>query len=649
MTRIHHLEHRAGVSRLGVSSRAGAAATVRWPLAGYRMEAARGFVWAATLLAVAHGQQGPDSVAIRVDTVEKLARGDVVPWDDTWTTFTVTAVLPQSAANVYEIFGTAEHPLTFPPAWQNAGWQADIGGVLTEFNQWLNPPTVAGNVVPRAQMCSMCGCACGHDSWLTVGIVEGDANQELQASGITFPPDWVSSGWFLNPGTLAGNGIEAPSGSVAWSDPVRAPGNSAAQHGGVTLAQITVPTGSEWSILLNMRGLTAVGTTWELYGVEITQAGSPVIPLPVEPVPEPEPVPWTLEPPPPGPSPVASGGSYIAPSAGSLAQDKAALLAMKSESGNSNPSSWTASTDPCSAANWNVQNSAEWYGLLCDTVDGRIVTASIGWNSLTRDVDVSAFAEVYGLYYLSAMGNSVLGGDIAALSSLTRLRWLDLRDTSVYGLVSSLASAPHLGESWARFEGWPSHGASATLNDGALFLKGTAVYGDVSALQALPGLGSTWRPDAGSDYTFTGTYTSCASYSSCSSPLTLREGAAGIAGIDACACCSSSTSWLFRDLSTGSCSLLDEPPPPPPAPPAPAGECESNCIYGRAGTCPGWHGWGSCVVDSLAGSGIDGPVHGGVATDGQLSGHARVGYQVDGASCTQSRTCSHNDAVQKQE
>ena len=330
------------------------------------------------------------TITLRVDSVAKLARGDVAPWDDSWTTFALTAVLPPSAANLYEIFGTDEHPLSFPPAWQAfAPWAQDVGGALTAANTWTNPPTVGGLVLPRDQMCSACGCACGYDSWLTVGIIEGDATHQLQATGIDFTPNFVDRGWFLNEQTLAGHGIDAPSGSVAWGDPARAPGNSDAQHGGVQIAQMTVPTGSQWSVLVNLRGLTAEGTTWEVHGVEITEDGSPVVPIP-GPAPEPEPEP---------------------------------------------------------------------------------------------ELGAPAFAR---------------------------------------------------------------------------------------------------------------------------------------------------------------------PPPPPPRPtPPPPGQCESSCIYGRS--CSGWSHWSQCFEDANAGTAVDGPTHGGVAADGLPSGHARVGYQVAGASCTQSRTCRRNGAVQKQD
>jgi len=87
----------------------------------------------------------------------------------------------------------------------------------------------------------------------------------------------------------------------------------------------------------------------------------------------------------------------------------------------------------------------------------------------------------------------------------------------------------------------------------------------------------------------------------------------------------------------------------PPHPLPPAGQCEDNCIYGRS--CPGWSSWGTCVVDPTAGTAVDGPLHGGTAPDGMPSGHARVGYQVEGAACTQSRTCRRSEpqAIQKQD
>ena len=222
-------------------------------------------------------------LTLRVDAVDKVATGDVCPWDPSWTTLALTVVLPDSAASLHTLYGTEAAPLSFPQAWQAfAPWQADVGGATT----------ADGGVLPRESWCAVCGCACGYDSWLTIGITTGDGDDQLQSSGIDFAPQWDNglpqAGWAQNPTTLQGRGISSAAGEVRWRVLSDAPGNDASQHGGVQVAQITVPTSSEWEAVVNMRGLTAGGEIWEVTDARFVQSGEPVTPTPLPPEPEPE-------------------------------------------------------------------------------------------------------------------------------------------------------------------------------------------------------------------------------------------------------------------------------------------------------------------------------------------------------------------------
>lgn len=223
-------------------------------------------------------------LTLRVDAVDKVATGDVCPWDPSWTTLALTVVLPAGAASLHTLYGTEAAPLSLPPAWQAfAPWQADVGGATT----------ADGGVLPRESWCAVCGCACGYDSWLTIGITTGDGDDQLQSSGIDFAPQWdrgqPQAGWAQNPTTLQGRGISSAAGEVRWRVLSDAPGNDDAQHGGVQVAQITVPTGSEWEAVFNLRGLTAGGEIWEVTDARFAQSGEPVTPTPLPPEPEPEP------------------------------------------------------------------------------------------------------------------------------------------------------------------------------------------------------------------------------------------------------------------------------------------------------------------------------------------------------------------------
>ena len=262
-----------------------------------------------------------------------------------------------------------------------------------------------------------------------------------------------------------------------------------------------------------------------------------------EPEPEPEPEPAPAPPPPTSP--------------GSGATDKAALLAAKTDS--NDLVGWVADSEPCEGG---------WDDVQCHnaTSSGRVVSVIIGSGALTSTVDVAAFASLPALMRLSLQGNSVVEGDISSLASLVDLRWLDVRQTSVYGLISSLTSLRHIGECWAPFDDWPAVPDSpcalpfAEL-EGALLLAETNVYGTVNVLQALPGLGTSWN------YKRTGAFTPCwneerGDYSCDTEPeMAPLRGGWTIAGRDDCACCSGSSAC--RDYATGACTVMETCPPLP--------------------------------------------------------------------------------------
>jgi hypothetical protein len=259
-----------------------------------------------------------------------------------------------------------------------------------------------------------------------------------------------------------------------------------------------------------------------------------------EPEPEPEPEPSPAPPPP--------------TSAGSPATDKAALLATKTDS--NSLVGWTADSEPYDGG---------WEGVKCHSASssGRVVFVSIGSGALTSAVDVAGFVDLHALMHLSLLGNSRVHGNIACLSSMVELRYLNLRQTSVHGIASSLSPLIHLGECWAPFEGWeyadendcaqrPSFG----LHGGGLFLAETGIYGDVTVLQALPHLGSDWNIH------LVGSYTSCSGYSGFFTQcldMQLVADSRNVAGRDACVCCGSLQSFdqRCRDYSTGMCTVMD--------------------------------------------------------------------------------------------
>ena len=107
-------------------------------------------------------------------------------------TYTFTARPKGTASNIYTIFGSLTSDMVVPPAYQEAApFGANTGGVAAAF----------AAVVPTAAF----------DSWLTVGVTDGDAAGALSSIGI----DWSS--WTET------SGISTNDGAVFWMSPDRAP------------------------------------------------------------------------------------------------------------------------------------------------------------------------------------------------------------------------------------------------------------------------------------------------------------------------------------------------------------------------------------------------------------------------------------------
>merc|ERR550514_1749422 len=97
--------------------------------------------------------------------------------DVAWTTYQLGLTLSGSANNLFAIYGDAVSPMVLPPAYQDTAG-ADIGGVSSDMvsssGRWVNGAFIAGTAA--------------FDSWLTVGIADGDSGGWLNSVGI----DWQS-------------------------------------------------------------------------------------------------------------------------------------------------------------------------------------------------------------------------------------------------------------------------------------------------------------------------------------------------------------------------------------------------------------------------------------------------------------------------
>ena len=143
--------------------------------------------------------------------------------------------LTGAASNVYAIYGTASSPMTIPPAFQAAApFGVNTGSVNPAF--WA--------VSRDAQF----------DSWLTVGVTDGDVTGAISSIGINFDA-WTE--W---------NSLEANNGAVFWITP--ADGPTAGRQ--ITVAQITVSAGSSGTASMGIQGRSVSGADWQSDNIQFS-------------------------------------------------------------------------------------------------------------------------------------------------------------------------------------------------------------------------------------------------------------------------------------------------------------------------------------------------------------------------------------------
>lgn len=152
--------------------------------------------------------------------------------DTVGTTYRVSVELQEPAANIYSIFGSTRSPMRLPPAYQVAApFGVNVGGV--------NPAFFA--IISDA----------AYDSWLTVGITDGDSAGSLASIGIDFDA-WTAT-----------NGVTIEDGAVFWFDPDEGP----AAGSRIVIAQITVLDGDSFSFSCGMQGRSMDGSDWKVENV----------------------------------------------------------------------------------------------------------------------------------------------------------------------------------------------------------------------------------------------------------------------------------------------------------------------------------------------------------------------------------------------
>ena len=151
------------------------------------------------------------------------------------TTYRLSITMSGTAANVYSIFGSASVTMSMPRAYHEAApFGANVGGVNPSFF----------SVVATA----------AYDSWLTVGITEGDTSGALGSVGIDFQTGWTGS-----------HDLHVSNGAVFYMVPGDGPTGSA------VVAQITLgPDGVHHGIggnipmTMGAQGRATDGEDWQL-------------------------------------------------------------------------------------------------------------------------------------------------------------------------------------------------------------------------------------------------------------------------------------------------------------------------------------------------------------------------------------------------
>ena len=142
---------------------------------------------------------------------------------DGMTTYRLSLIVKNdNVKNIYAIYGTDNthaKPLDIPPAYQgDTIFNSNIGGISDELIAIKND--------------------CNYDSWLTIGITNGDRENKISAVGLDF------NSWTMD------SGIYSTNGAVFLVNPNDDPINM----NEYIVAQITVPNNFHYNIKMNVQG-----------------------------------------------------------------------------------------------------------------------------------------------------------------------------------------------------------------------------------------------------------------------------------------------------------------------------------------------------------------------------------------------------------
>jgi hypothetical protein len=153
--------------------------------------------------------------------------------DGSGTTYRLSLALSGNAKNVYTIYGDGASAMSIPAAYQSdPTFGSNIGGVATAFVAAV--PTTA------------------YDSWLTVGITNGDAGGELSSIGLDFD-NWTTS-----------SGLATDNSAVFWMSPDDGPTGTA------VIAQVTIS--GAFTAVVNAQGRSVSGNDDMMLGITFSSS-----------------------------------------------------------------------------------------------------------------------------------------------------------------------------------------------------------------------------------------------------------------------------------------------------------------------------------------------------------------------------------------
>ena len=156
---------------------------------------------------------------------------------DDFVTYQLVVTLGADATNLYTFYGLPSSPISFPPAYQcPTPFGTSVGGANPQFFAIANNPSLG-----YAEF----------DSWVTVGITDGDASGALSSIGLDFS-EWSET-----------TSLVSSDGAVFWMSPDDGPSAE------VVLGQLTVASDASGTVTLGLQGRSIHGPDYQASGIQI--------------------------------------------------------------------------------------------------------------------------------------------------------------------------------------------------------------------------------------------------------------------------------------------------------------------------------------------------------------------------------------------